>query len=114
MQNFMYHTPTKVIFGKDTVDTVGEEVKKCGTGRALIVYGSERIRESGLLAKVEKSLGRAGIAHEAFGGVKANPTLAHAEEGVKRAIERASPTEQPMQGAACGIYGQGRSRWKSH
>ena len=87
MQNFMYHTPTKVIFGKDTVDTVGEEVKKCGTGRALIVYGSERIRESGLLAKVEKSLGRAGIAHEAFGGVKANPTLAHAEEGVKRAID---------------------------
>jgi alcohol dehydrogenase YqhD (iron-dependent ADH family) len=87
MQNFTYHAPTKVIFGKDTVDKVGEEVKRCGTGRALIVYGSERIRESGLLSKIEKSLDGAGIAHQAFGGVKANPTLSHAEEGVRKAID---------------------------
>ena len=87
MQNFTYHAPTKIIFGKDTVSRVGEEVKSCGTGRAFIVYGSDRILTSGLLSKIEKSLDASGIAHEAFGGVKANPTLAHAEEGVRRAMD---------------------------
>ncbi|MCR5775623.1 MAG: iron-containing alcohol dehydrogenase [Lachnospiraceae bacterium] len=87
MQNFTYHAPTKVIFGKDTAELAGEEIKKCGTGRVLIVYGSERVVDSGLLGKIEGSLDKAGITYEAFGGVKANPTLAHAEEGVKRAID---------------------------
>ena len=87
MHNFTYHAPTKVIFGKGSVDEVGNEVKKCGTGRALIVYGSDRICTSGLLGRIEKALDSSGITHEAFGGVKANPTLAHAEEGVRRALD---------------------------
>ncbi|MBO6146031.1 MAG: iron-containing alcohol dehydrogenase [Lachnospiraceae bacterium] len=87
MNNFIYHAPTKIIFGKDTVKEAGEEAKRIGTGRVLIVYGSERIRQSGLLGEVEESLDKAGIAHDAFGGVKANPTLAHAEEGIKKAID---------------------------
>ena len=87
MQNFTYHTPTEVIFGKDTVSQVGEEAAKVGATKAFIVYGSERVRESGLIGKIEESLDKAGISHKAFGGVKANPTLAHAEEGVKSAID---------------------------
>ncbi|MCR5746547.1 MAG: iron-containing alcohol dehydrogenase [Lachnospiraceae bacterium] len=87
MQNFTYFAPTKVIFGKGSVAETGEEAKRIGSGRVFIVYGSERIRESGLLKSVEESLDNAGIAHEAFGGVKANPTLAHAEEGVKKAVD---------------------------
>ena len=85
MQNFTFHAPTRIIFGKDTVSQSGGEVKRCGAGKVLIVYGSERIRESGLLSRVERSLDESGIAHESFGGVKANPTLSHAEEGVKKA-----------------------------
>lgn len=87
MQNFTYHTPTEVIFGKDTVSQVGEEAAKVGATKVFIVYGSERVRESGLIGKVEESLDKAGISHKVFGGVKANPTLAHAEEGVRLAID---------------------------
>lgn len=87
MQNFTYHTPTKIIFGKDTAGNTGIEAKNAGASRVFIVYGSERIRESGLLAAVEASLDEAGISHMAFGGVKANPTLQHTEEGVKKAEE---------------------------
>ena len=75
MQNFTYHAPTEVIFGKDTAGLAGEEARKAGASKVFIVYGSERVRKSGLLNTVEESL------------VKANPTLAHAEEGVKRAAE---------------------------
>ena len=87
MQNFTYHTPTKVIFGKGTADKTGEEAKAAGASRALLVYGSDRVRKSGLLGQVEASLDAAGIAYDSFGGVKANPLLSHAEEGVKKAME---------------------------
>ncbi len=87
MQNFTYHTPTKVIFGKGTADKTGEEAKSAGASRALLVYGSDRVRKSGLLGQVEASLDAAGIAYDSFGGVKANPLLSHAEEGVKKAME---------------------------
>ncbi len=87
MQNFTYHTPTEVIFGKDTISQVGEEAAKVGATRVFIVYGSERVRESGLIDTIEKSLDGKGISHKAFGGVKANPTLAHAEEGIKLASD---------------------------
>ena len=87
MQNFTYHAPTEVIFGKDTAGLAGEEAQKAGASKVFIVYGSERVRKSGLLNTVEESLDKAGLEHTAFGGVKANPTLAHAEEGVKRAAE---------------------------
>ena len=87
MQNFTYHAPTEVIFGKDTAVKAGEAASKAGATRVFIVYGSERVRKSGLLDTVEESLDKAGLVHTAFGGVKANPTLAHAEEGAIKAAE---------------------------
>ena len=87
MQNFTYHTPTEVIFGKDTAKQAGEAAKKAGASKVFIVYGSERVKESGLLNTVEKSLDDVGLKSVAFGGVKANPVLTHAEEGVKKALE---------------------------
>ncbi len=87
MQNFVYHTPTRVIFGKDAALSAGEEAKRTGASRVLIVYGSERVKKNGLLQKVEKSLEEKGIAFKEFGGVKPNPLLSHAEEGVKQALE---------------------------
>ena len=39
MQNFVQYAPTEVIFGKDTEQQTGSQVKKWGGSRALIVYG---------------------------------------------------------------------------
>lgn len=33
MQNFQYFTPTKVVFGKDTVEQVGALIKEYGKKR---------------------------------------------------------------------------------
>ena len=43
--------------------------------------------KSGLLSEVKTSLENAGISFDEFGGAKPNPTLSHAEEGVKKALE---------------------------
>lgn len=86
MQNFVQYAPTEVVFGKDTEEQTGSQVKKWGGSRALIVYGGGSVVRSGLLERVEKSLKSKEIVYEEFGGVKPNPRLAFAEEGVKRAL----------------------------
>lgn len=86
MENFVQYAPTEVIFGKGTENQTGEEVKKWGGSRVLLVYGGGSAVRSGLIGRVEQSLTEAGIAYEEFGGVKPNPRLAFAEEGVQKAL----------------------------
>ncbi len=86
MQNFIQYTPTKVYFGKDTEHAIGSYVKEIQKSRVFIVYGGGSVVRSHLLDRVTASLEAEGIAFEAFGGVKPDPTLAHAREGVKQAI----------------------------
>lgn len=86
MQNFTYYTPTEVIFGKGTEDQTGAEVKKWGGTHALIVFGGGSVVKSGLLKRVEDSLEREGISYTEFGGVRPNPRLDFAREGVKKAL----------------------------
>ncbi len=87
MNEFVQYTPTKVVFGKGTENKTGEEAKSLGAKKALIVYGTGSVKRSGLLKRVEDSLSAEGIGFVEFGGAVPNPTLAHAEEGVKKAIE---------------------------
>lgn len=86
MENFVQYAPTEVIFGKGTENQTGEEVKKWGGSRVLLVYGGGSAVRSGLIGRVEQSLTEAGIAYEEFGRVKPNPRLAFAEEGVQKAL----------------------------
>ncbi|SFB88606.1 iron-containing alcohol dehydrogenase [Butyrivibrio sp. YAB3001] len=85
MENFKFYMPTEVVFGKDTESQTGEVARKYGT-KALLVFGKGSVIKSGLLDRVKKSLSEAGIDFKEFGGAKPNPTLAHAEEGVKEAL----------------------------
>lgn len=82
MNNFTYSQPTNIIFGKDKHKDVGEHTAKYGKN-ILIVYGSERIRKSGLLDDVENSLNSEGIQYILLGGVKPNPRLSKVYEGIK-------------------------------
>lgn len=87
MQNFIQYTPTEVIFGKGTECQTGLQVKKWGGSRVLLVFGGGSVKRSGLLERVEASLRAENIAYEEMGGVKPNPRLAFAEEGVRRALD---------------------------
>ena len=86
MQSFVQYTPTKVIFGKDTQKEAGKLVREQGAERVLLVYGGGSVVRSGLLAEIKKSLDEENISYEEIGGVKPNPRLALAREGVKKAI----------------------------
>ena len=86
MNDFRFYAPTEVVFGRNAEEKTGECARKYGT-RALLVYGKESVVKSGSLARVIASLEKNGVAYSLFGGAQPNPTLAHAEEGVKKAIE---------------------------
>jgi len=83
MDNFIFHSPTKFIFGKDTETQVGELVKGTGAKKVLIHYGGGSVIRSGLLDRVKKSLDEAGVLHIALGGVLPNPTDRKVYEGIE-------------------------------
>ncbi len=87
MESFEYQAPTKVIFGKNAEEKIGAEVKNLGMKKALLVYGGGSVIKSGLMERVEKSLEGCEIEYVEFGGVKPNPTVAHAKEGIKLAVK---------------------------
>lgn len=87
MQNFTYHTPTKVIFGKDSELKTAQEIKQYSGHRVLVVYGGKSAVKSGLMAKIEQQLKEEGLAYKLLGGVKPNPLLSFAKKGVKIAVE---------------------------
>jgi alcohol dehydrogenase YqhD (iron-dependent ADH family) len=81
MNNFVFNSSTRVIFGKGVENNVGEEIKSWGGTKVLVHYGSESARKSGLLDRVEKSLKDAGLSYVLLGGVVPNPLISLAREG---------------------------------
>lgn len=49
MDAFNYHAPTKIVFGKNTENKVGQLVKKSGCKKVLVHYGGSSAKKSGLL-----------------------------------------------------------------
>ena len=56
MQNFDYHTPTRLIFGKGVVEEKLEEVMNGFGKRILLTYGGGSIKKMGLYGKVREIL----------------------------------------------------------
>ena len=85
MENFVYYTPTKVYFGKDEELKIGKILKDYNPHKVLIHFGSDRIKKSGFLDKIESLIKDEGIKYVELGGVKANPEVDLVYEGIKLA-----------------------------
>lgn len=84
MKNFVYHNPTKIIFGKNTIEKIGEEIKGKAK-KVLLTYGKSSIKINGIYDKVIQSLKDNNIEWVEYSGIQANPLLSHAVEGAKKA-----------------------------
>ena len=85
MIDFEFVSPTKIVFGKKTEEKVGELAASFGYKKALIVFGSNRIKNDGLLGHVEGSLKDKGIEFVELSGVRPNPVVSKVIEGVELA-----------------------------
>lgn len=84
MKDFEFYFPTNVIFGRNAQLCIGEFSAQYGT-RAMLLFGSQRVKFSGLLPTIASQLAERKIAFTEFGGIEENPTLTKAEEGCRLA-----------------------------
>ena len=88
MVNFDFRNPTRIIFGKGTVEKLGSTIKECGGSKVLFHYGSGSIKTSGLYDKVKKFMASSGLEVVELGGVVPNPRLSLIQEGIKICREK--------------------------
>lgn len=81
MLNFSYQNGTKLIFGKNTENNIGEEVKKYSS-KILLHYGGGSIKSTGLYNKIINSFNTSGIEVIELSGVKPNPRISLVREGI--------------------------------
>lgn len=82
MENFVYYTPTRVVFGKNAEAETGRLVKEQGCQKVLLHYGGGSVKRSGLLERIEDSLRENGVSYVSLGGVVPNPRLSKVYEGI--------------------------------
>jgi NADP-dependent alcohol dehydrogenase len=69
MLDFIFHNPTKVIFGKETIKLIAREIP--AESKVMITYGGGSAKRHGFLGKVKAALN--GYDLTEFGGIEPNP-----------------------------------------
>ncbi|MFC2948998.1 iron-containing alcohol dehydrogenase [Virgibacillus sediminis] len=82
MNNFTYHNPTKLIFGKGQLDALPKEVEKYGK-KVLIVYGGGSIKRNGIYDTVLSKLKEINAEVFELPGVEPNPRISTVRKGVE-------------------------------
>ena len=80
MDNFIYHVPTKIHFGRDQLSNLSE-LRESGD-KVLLVCGGSSIRRSGLYDAVCERLAEAGLEMYELSGVEPNPRVETVRKGV--------------------------------
>lgn len=83
MDDFDFYQGTRVLFGRNKENEAGQLIKYSGGRRVLIVTGQHSAQKTGLAEKIRRSLDRAGLEFKELTGVRANPLIDKAREGVK-------------------------------
>jgi alcohol dehydrogenase YqhD (iron-dependent ADH family) len=81
MNPFSSYNPTKIVFGPDTVEQLGDLVKPYGT-KILLVYGGGSIKKTGLYDAVMAQLTAIGATVHELPGVEPNPRLSTVHKGI--------------------------------
>ncbi|MGF2617586.1 iron-containing alcohol dehydrogenase [Rossellomorea vietnamensis] len=82
MNSFAFYNPTKLIFGKDEVEKIKEEIPQYGK-KVLLVYGGGSIKRNGLYDKVTNLLKEIGAEVHELSGVEPNPRISTVRRGVE-------------------------------
>ena len=87
MIDFNFVSPTKIYFGKNKEQLIGQICKEYGYKKVLIVMGQNSVKKSGLLDLVLSSLNDNDIGYQILEGVRPNPTIDLCYKGIEQARE---------------------------
>lgn len=79
MNNFEFKNPTKIIFGKDAIEKLENEIPK--DAKVLVLYGGGSIKKNGIYDQVKTALAKLEVME--FGGIPANPEYAVLMDALK-------------------------------
>lgn len=79
MNNFDFKNPTKIIFGKNTIQQLENEIPK--NAKVLLLFGGGSIKKNGIYEQVKTALSKVEIVE--FGGIPANPEYAVLMDALK-------------------------------
>ena len=85
MIDFDFAVPTKLYFGHNKEQLIGQICKDGGYKRVFIVIGQGSVKRNGLLDRVLASLNENAIQFEVLEGVRANPTIDLCHKGIEMA-----------------------------
>lgn len=79
MNNFEFKNPTKIIFGKDSIEKIKNEIPE--DAKVLLLYGGGSIKKNGIYDQVKTALSKVDLVE--FGGIPANPEYAVLMDALK-------------------------------
>ena len=88
MNNFVFQSPTKIYFGKDQEQNVGQIIQESGFKKILFHYGMKSIFKTGLYDRIVESLKKYNVDYVELGGVEANPKIELVRQGVRLVKEQ--------------------------
>ena len=101
--NFIYSNPTKLYFGKDSLNYLKTELENYGKN-IMLVYGGGSIKKNGIYDKVMEILKSCGKTIIEDGGVMPNPTVEKLYEGCEIARENDIDLILAVGGGSCCDY----------
>ena len=85
MIDFDFVSPTKIYFGSNKEQLIGQICKQYGYRRVFIVIGQGSVKRNGLLNLVEDSLNKGNIQYQVLEGVRPNPSIELCHKGIEQA-----------------------------
>ena len=85
MIDFDFVSPTKIYFGNNKEELIGQICLDGGYKKVYIVIGQGSVKRTGLLDRVLASLDKSGIKYQILEGVRANPTIDLCHKGIEEA-----------------------------
>lgn len=86
MKKFVFDNPVRVLFGAGSLDDLHKE-KLPGEKALIVTSNGTSVKKYGYLARVEKQLDLAGVAHAVFAEIRPNPTRENVMDGAKAVRE---------------------------
>ena len=75
MKGFEYYNPAKIIFGKDSLDALEEELTRYHVRSLLLIYSGEFIKDLGIYNRVKEAAKSLNITFSENGNVVPNPSV---------------------------------------
>ena len=85
MIDFDFVSPTKIYFGNNKEQLIGQICNEHGYQRVFIIIGQGSVKRNGLLERVLSSLDEAKVKYQILEGVRPNPTIDLCRKGIEQA-----------------------------